>query len=70
MSSFDLIVIGAGTAGLPAAITRLASQADDRWQPQVTVIEGADHHYRSGRDTLNRDLSRWLQGQNWVPGQA
>ena len=68
--SLELDHGGVAFAGLPDTIAQLANQADEGWQPQVTVIEGADHHYRSGRDTLNRELSRWLQGQNQVPGQA
>lgn len=61
---------GVAFAGLPDAIARLAHQSEKPWQPDVTVIEGADHHYRSGRDTLNRELSGWLQGQNLVSDQA
>ncbi len=68
--SLELDHGGVAFAGLPDAIGQLASQSDDPWQPQVSVIEGADHHYRSGRDELNRELSRWLQGQNRVAGQA
>ena len=63
--SLELEHGGVAFAGLPAAIETLASRSTEtRWQPEVTVIEGADHHYRQGRGELNSELIHWLERQN------
>ena len=63
--SLELEHGGVAFAGLPAAIETLARRSTEiRWQPEVTVIEGADHHYRQGRGELNSELIHWLEQQN------
>ena len=58
---------GVAFAGLPAAIESLANHSSEtRWQAEVAVIEGADHHYREGRHELNSELIRWLRRQNQI----
>jgi len=52
---------GIAFAGLPSAIETLASQSSTPpWRAEVAVIEGADHHYRQGREELNRRLISWV----------
>ena len=55
---------GLAFAGLPRAIEDLATASGGQWSAEVTVIAGADHHYRTGREQLQLQLSRWIQQQN------
>ena len=56
---------GIAFAGLPSAIEALANRCKKpHWQAEVAVIEGADHHYRQGREELNSRLIDWLEQQN------
>ena len=49
-------------------VNQLASEAA-AWQPDVTVIEGADHHYRETEQALGAELVRWLGEQNGIGNQ-
>ena len=65
--SLELEHGGVAFAGLPTAIESLANHSTEtRWQAEVAVIEGADHHYREGRHELNSELIRWLRRQNRI----
>lgn len=63
--SLELQHGGVAFAGLPAAIESLAAESGAaNWQPQVRVIEGANHHYRDTERELERELVGWLQDQH------
>ena len=62
--SLELQHGGAAFTGLPADIAALEDSAEaTAWQPDVKVIEGADHHYRKTEQALGTELVGWLEAQ-------